>query len=126
MTYWALRVLANRDEHFIRIARVLKNIHADYAEPISVEDLAKRVAMSVAAFHHNFQLVTASSPIQYLKRIRLDHARRLMTQDGYNASTAARTVGYESQSQFSREFKRLFSLTPLEDTKQARARLAAG
>jgi AraC-like DNA-binding protein len=122
----ALRALANRDEHFIRIARVLKHIHTGYAQPLSVESMAKRAAMSVATFHNNFKLVTASSPLQYLKRIRLDRARQLMTQEGYNASTAARSVGYESQSQFSREFKRLFGMTPIEDAKQTRARLAVG
>ena len=82
--------------------------------------------MSVAAFHHYFKLVTASSPLQYLKRIRLDQARRLMAHDGYNASTAARAVGYESPSQFSREFKRLFGVTPVEEAEQTRARLVAG
>ena len=82
--------------------------------------------MSVAAFHHYFKLVTASSPLQYLKRIRLDQARRLMAHDGYNAGTAARAVGYESPSQFSREFKRLFGVTPVEEAGQMRARLVAG
>ena len=79
--------------------------------------------MSVAAFHHYFKLVTASSPLQYLKHIRLDHARRLMAHDGYNASTAARAVGYESPSQFSRVFKRLYGVTPVEEAEQTRARL---
>ncbi|MGO9110216.1 MAG: helix-turn-helix transcriptional regulator [Thermoguttaceae bacterium] len=122
----SLRALASRDEHFTRIARVLKDIHTDCVKPFTVESLAKRAAMSVAAFHHNFKLVTASSPLQYLKRIRLDRARRLMAHDGYNASTAARAVGYESQSQFSREFKRLFAMTPVEEARQTRARLVAG
>jgi AraC-like DNA-binding protein len=67
--------------------------------------------MSVSAFHHTFRLVTASSPLRYLKRIRLDQARRLMAHDGYNAGTAARAVGYESPSQFSREFKPKFEST---------------
>ncbi len=98
----ALRALASRDEHFSRIARVLKHVHAEYAKPLSVEELARKAGMSAAAFHHNFKLVTANSPLQYLKRIRLDQARRLMAHDGYNASTAARAVGYESPSQFSR------------------------
>jgi AraC-like DNA-binding protein len=120
-----LRALASRDEHFTRIARVLKHVHTDYAEPLSVESMAKRACMSVASFHHNFKLVTACSPLQYLKRIRLDRARRLMAHDGYNASTAARAVGYESPSQFSREFKRLFGLTPVEEAEQTRARLVA-
>lgn len=81
--------------------------------------------MSIAAFHHHFKLVTANSPLQYLKRIRLDHARRLMVHDGYNAGIAARAVGYESSSQFSREFKRLFGMTPVEEAEQTRARLVA-
>ena len=121
----ALRALASRDEHFSRIARVLKHVHAEYAKPLSVEELARKAGMSVAAFHHNFKLVTANSPLQYLKRIRLDQARRLMAHDGYNASTAARAVGYESPSQFSREFKRLFGVTPVEEAEQTRARLVA-
>jgi AraC-like DNA-binding protein len=119
----SLRALASRDDHFARIARVLRHVHTEYAKPLSVEDLARRAGMSVPAFHHYFKLVTASSPLQYLKRIRLDHARRLMAHDGYNAGTAARAVGYESPSQFGREFKRLFGVTPVEEAEQTRARL---
>jgi AraC-like DNA-binding protein len=104
----ALRALVSRDDHFARIARVVKYIHVEHARPLGVEEMARRAGMSVPVFHHHFKLVTASSPLQYLKRIRLDRARRLMAHDGYNASTAARAVGYESPSQFSREFKRLF------------------
>ncbi len=121
----ALRALASRDEHFSRIARALKHVHAEYANPLSIEELARKAGMSVAAFHHNFKLVTASSPLQYLKRIRLDQARRLMAHDRYNASTAARAVGYESPSQLSREFKLLFGVTPVEEAEQTRARLVA-
>ena len=122
----SLRALASRDDHFARIARVVKYMHAEYARPLGAEDLARRAGMSLSVFHHHFKLVTASSPLQYLKRIRLDHARRLMAHDGYNASTAARAVGYESASQFSREFKRLFGVTPVEDAEQTKARLVAG
>jgi AraC-like DNA-binding protein len=122
----SLRSLASRDAHLSRIARVLKHLHAEYAEPLSAEDMAKRAGMSVSAFHHHFKLVTASSPLQYLKRIRLDQVRRLMAHDGYNASTAARAVGYESPSQFSRECKRLFGVTPLGEAENTRARLVAG
>jgi AraC-like DNA-binding protein len=121
-----LRALASRDDHFARIARVLRHVHAEYARPLGIEEMARRAGMSVAAFHHYFKLVTASSPLQYLKRIRLDQARRLMAHDGYNAGTAARAVGYESASQFSREFKRLFGVTPVEEAGQTRARLVAG
>ena len=86
--------------------------------------MARQASMSVAAFRNNFKLVTASSPLQYLKRIRLDRARSLMAHDGYNASTAARAVGYESPSQFSREFKRLFGATPIEEAGQMRGWVA--
>ena len=122
----SLRALASRDDHFARIARVLKHIHTDFANPLGAEDLARKAGMSVSAFHHNFKLVTGSSPLQYLKRIRLDHARRLMAHNGCNAGTAARAVGYESSSQFSREFKRLFGMTPVEEAEHTRAPLVAG
>jgi AraC-like DNA-binding protein len=82
--------------------------------------MAKRASTSIAAFHHNFKLVTGSSPLQYLKRIRLDRAKRLMIHDGYNINTAASAVGYESASQFSREFKRQFGVTPTEDVGRLR------
>jgi AraC-like DNA-binding protein len=121
----ALRALASRDDHFTRIARVLRYIHSEYANPLDVEDLARRAGMSVSVFHHHFKLVTASSPLQYIKRIRLDRAKTLMTLDGYNAGAAARAVGYESASQFGREFKRLFGTTPLEEAERTRVRLAA-
>jgi AraC-like DNA-binding protein len=122
----ALRALANRDDHFTRIARVVKYIHAEYARPLSAQEMARRAGMSGSAFHHNFKLVTAISPLQYLKRIHLDQATRLMAHDGYNASTSARAVEYESPSQFSREFKRLFGVTPVEEADHTRARLVAG
>ncbi len=121
----ALRALASRDDHFTRIARALKYIHSEYASPLSAEEMARRAGMSVSAFHHSFKLVTASSPLQYVKRIRLDQARRLMAHDGFNASTAARAVGYESPSQFSREFKRLFGATPVAEAEHTRDRLVA-
>jgi AraC-like DNA-binding protein len=122
----ALSALASRDDHFTRIARVLKYVHSEYSKPLDVEELARRAGMSASVFHHHFKLVTACSPLQYIKRIRLDRARALMTLEGYNAGSAARAVGYESASQFGREFKRLFGLTPLEEAEQTRARLVAG
>jgi len=120
----ALRAIANRNGNFMRIAIVLKEVHANSANPFTVESMSKRAGMSIPAFHHNFKLVTGSSPLQYLKRIRLDRAKRLMIHDGYNASTAAKAVGYESASQFSREFKRQFGVTPKEDVE--RLRVVAG
>jgi AraC-like DNA-binding protein len=116
----AVRALANRSGHFMRIAKVLQEVHADAAKPFTVESMSKRAGMSIAAFHHNFKLVTGSSPLQYLKRIRLDRAKRLLIHEGYNSSTAAKAVGYESASQFSREFKRQFGVPPMEELGRLR------
>lgn len=111
----ALRALAVRHGRFSQIARVLRRVHQDYAQDLDVELLAKEANMSVSNFHHNFKAVTSSSPLQYLKNIRLHQARRLMLQAGMNASMAATQVGYASLSQFSREFKRLFGNSPAND-----------
>jgi AraC-like DNA-binding protein len=81
--------------------------------------------MSVSTFHHNFKQVTATSPLQYLKQVRLHRARTLMLHDGHNAGTAAASVGYESRSQFGREFKRLFGIPPAQDALTGRNRAAA-
>ncbi len=122
----ALRALATRNDRFMRISRVLQQIHADSTLSLSIEDLAKSASMSLSTFHHNFKAVTATSPLQYLKSIRLHRARMLMVNAGHNASTAALAVGYESASQFGREFKRFFGKPPLEETAEIRARLAVG
>lgn len=115
-----MRALANQNEHFIQIARILKEVHADPTQPFTVESMSKRAGMSVAAFHNNFKRVAGTSPLQYLKRVRLERAKRLMMYDGHNASTAARAVGYESASHFSREFKRQFGATPMEAVERLR------
>ena len=121
-----LRALASRSENFTRIARVLRHIHTDYARPLAVEELARQAGMSVSVFHHNFKLVTATSPLQYIKQVRLHRARTLMAYDGHNAGSAAFRVGYESASQFGREFKRLFGASPGDDATHLRALTAAG
>jgi AraC-like DNA-binding protein len=119
----ALRAMAARNDQFMRIARVLQFIHTDFASPLSTEDMAKQARMSVSTFHQNFKAVTATSPLQYLKNIRLHRARLLMVNEGHNASTAATAVGYESASQFGREFKRLFGGSPADDASKLRDRL---
>ena len=96
-----LRALAAPDSHFGRIGRVLNRIHTDYARHYDMTTLAREAGMSVAAFHSRFKAVTSSSPLQYLKNMRLHKARMLMVNDGVNASGAAVKVGYESASQFS-------------------------
>lgn len=116
----AIRALAYKSGHFVRIARVMKEVHTDPTKQLTIGSMSRRAGMRIAAFHHHFKLVTGNSPLQYLKRIRLDRAKRLMIHDGYNASTAARAVGYESASQFSREFKRQFGVTLTEDVERLR------
>jgi AraC-like DNA-binding protein len=117
--------MAARNDHFMRIARVLQVIHSDFARPLSTEEMAKQARMSVSTFHQNFKAVTATSPLQYLKNIRLHRARLLMVNEGHNASTAAAAVGYESPSQFGREFKRFFGDSPTEEATKLRERLAS-
>ncbi|WP_437609367.1 AraC family transcriptional regulator [Erwinia sp. V71] len=117
----ALLALVSRQTQFSLIARALRRIEHHYTDNLSVESLAAEVNMSVSAFHHNFKAVTSTSPLQYLKSYRLHQARMLMVQDGLKASAAAMRVGYESASQFSREFKRFFGVTPGEEVARMRA-----
>ncbi|MCT4711117.1 AraC family transcriptional regulator [Enterobacteriaceae bacterium H11S18] len=116
----ALLALVSRQTHFSLISRVLRRIETQYTENLSVDQLAAEANMSVSAFHHNFKSVTSTSPLQYLKSYRLHKARMLILHDGLKASTAAVKVGYESASQFSREFKRYFGVTPGEDVARMR------
>jgi AraC-like DNA-binding protein len=113
-----LRASAARNGHFSQISTVLRRIHAGYPQELDIETLARQARMSVSTFHHKFKSVTSTSPLQYVKSIRLHRARLLLAQDGLNASTAAARVGYESASQFSREFKRFFGQSPVEARKR--------
>jgi AraC-like DNA-binding protein len=106
-----------------QILHILHRIHSDYAHVLDVAALAGEAGMSVSAFHHQFKEVTATSPLQYLKTIRLHKARMLMVQEGVGAAIAADRVGYESPSQFSREFKRLFGAPPVDEAERVRAML---
>ncbi len=118
----ALRAVAARHSRFGQIARVLRRVHQDYHTELDVESLAREANMSVSSFHHNFKAVTSTSPLQYLKSIRLHKARALMRQGDHNASTAANRVGYSSLSQFSREFKRFFGNSPTGEAAEVRGR----
>ncbi len=104
--------LAQHDGHYARIAKVLNHLHQAYAQEIRVEDLAQQVNMSLSGFHRAFRDVTAETPLQYLKKVRLTKAKDLINLDGKRASEAASLVGYASPTQFSREFKRYFNNTP--------------
>ncbi len=119
----ALRALATRHSHCGRIGKVLRHVHSHFTAPLDVETLAEEASMSVSAFHHHFKAVTSTSPLQYVKTIRLHQARLLMVHEGLNAGVAAQRVGYESPSQFSREFKRLFGSNPSTEAARVRAAL---
>lgn len=119
----ALLELLARSSQMAQIFAILQHIHMNYAEPLEVARLAEESGMSVSAFHHTFKAVTATSPVQYLKSIRLHKARMLMVHDGVGAAIAANRVGYESASQFSREFKRYFGSSPIEEAQQIRKML---
>lgn len=118
-----LRALAAPHSHFGQISRVLNRIHTEFARAFDMETLAREAGMSVSTFHTHFKAVTATSPLQYLKTIRLHKARLLMVHEGVNAGDAAHHVGYESVSQFSREFKRLFGASPSVAVGQLRESL---
>ena len=98
--------------HANHVAQAVQTINGGFRQPLVVEDLARGVNMSVSAFHKHFLAVTGMSPLQYQKTVRLQEARRLLLAEGLAASEAAFRVGYESPSQFSREYARLFGQPP--------------
>ncbi|KQQ55755.1 AraC family transcriptional regulator [Pseudomonas sp. Leaf127] len=110
-----LRQIASVDGQGHRIARAIDWLKLNYAAALRVEDLAARVQMSPPTFHHHFRQLTAMSPLQYQKWLRLTEARRLMLSEHLDVSSAAFKVGYESPSQFSREYGRLFGVPPKRD-----------
>lgn len=115
-----LRQIALQDSQTQRIAKAIMMLRQNFDQPLRVESIARDVHMSVSSLHHHFKAVTAMSPLQYQKQLRLQEARRLMLIDMTDAATAAHRVGYESASQFSREYSRLFGAPPLRDTRRWR------
>lgn len=111
-----LLALTDKSSHLAKVDRALKHMHATYRQKIDVETLASMANMSPSVFHRVFKHLTAKSPIQYLKSLRLSKARELLAARGCSVNEAAHQVGYESVSQFSREFKRAYGMTP-KDTK---------
>ncbi len=103
-----------------RIVRAIEWLKQHYAAPLRIEELAEAVHMSPSALHHRFKAVTAMSPLQYQKHLRLHEARRLMFADGIESATAGHRVGYESASQFSREYRRLFGAPPRSEIARLR------
>ncbi len=120
----AMRAALQMQGRFGRIARAIHRIHASFNQELNVAQLAGEAGMSVPTFHSHFKSVTHTSPMQYLKSIRLHQARLLMVRSNMTAAAACLDVGYESASQFSREFKRLFGRSPQEEARRMKANFA--
>ena len=112
---WMLREIAAPDTAMARVSLAIQWIRRNFAETIRVETLAQRAAMSVSAFHRHFKAVTTLSPLQYQKRVRLLQARMLMVASARSVTNAALEVGYESATQFGRDYARIFGLPPARD-----------
>ena len=110
-----LRQIAVAGSQSQQIAKAIDWLKGNFTQPLRIDDLAARVRMSSSTFHHHFRSMTALSPLQYQKQLRLQEARRLMLAERLDAATVAFQVGYESPSQFSREYNRLFGAPPLRD-----------
>jgi AraC-like DNA-binding protein len=117
----ALRALGSTDSHARRIARAVAIIRANYAQPLRMKTLADAAGMSLSVFHTHFRHVTTLTPLQFQKQLRLLEARRLMLTEGTAIGIAANAVGYESVTQFTREYSRLFGSPPARNIRETRA-----
>lgn len=120
-----LRAIATLGEQGQRTAKAVAWLRTNYAKPLRVEELAGIARMGVSTLHHQFRALTAMSPLQYQKQIRMHVARQRMINEGLDAASAAFEVGYESASQFNREYRRFFGLPPMRDAKTHRLTGAA-
>lgn len=114
---WMLRDIASPESHLSRIYKVINWLKQNYMQTVKVEELATMAALSVSAFHRHFQAITALSPVQYQKRVRLMQARLKLATTRDSITTIAHAVGYQSHTQFSREYARHFGLSPSSDLK---------
>ena len=115
-----LRQIAILGGHSHRIAEALERLRKHFDRPLRIEDIAWEVGMSVSGFHHHFKAVTAMSPLQFQKRIRLQEARHLMLAEDLDAASAGYRVGYSDASHFNREYKTLFGAPPMRDVERLR------
>ncbi|WP_221798621.1 AraC family transcriptional regulator [Oceanobacter mangrovi] len=120
-----LRQIASIDSQGFRIAKAIDWLKLNYAASLKIDELATRVQMSTPTFHHHFRQLTGMSPLQYQKWLRLNEAKRLMLNEHLDASSAAYEVGYESPSQFSREYSRLYGAPPKRDIENLRLAMRA-
>ncbi len=116
-----MRHIANAESHLSQISRAIIWIKNHYAEPFSIDRLAREAGMSSSSLHAHFKAVTTYSPLQYRTRLRLQEARRIMVCDALDAASAGFKVGYESPSQFSRDYARVFGAPPMQDALRLRA-----
>ena len=121
-----LRQIASAGSQSQQIARAIDWLKGNYSQPLRIDNLAEQASMSTSTFHHHFRSMTALSPLQFQKQLRLQEARRLMLAERMDAANAAFQVGYESPSQFSREYNRLFGAPPLRDISKLRQMSNAG
>jgi AraC-like DNA-binding protein len=115
-----LRHIAVQGGHTHHIASAIERLRTEFDQPLRIDDMAGELGMSVSSFHHHFKAVTAMSPLQFQKQMRLQEARRLMLGEGLDATSAGYRVGYNNASHFNREYKRLFGLPPLRDVERLR------
>lgn len=119
-----LRQLAGMGTQTYQIAKAISWLKSNFSSSMRIAELARVANMSVSTFHHHFRNMTAMSPLQYLKQVRLQEARRLMLTEHVDAASAAFRVGYESASQFSREYGRMYGCSPAKDVNELRYKLA--
>jgi AraC-like DNA-binding protein len=115
-----LRHIAHLSGYTPSIARAVQRLRQDFDQPLPIEQLARELGMSVSRFHYHFKAVTAMSPLQFQKRLRLQEARRLMLSEDLDAASAAYRVGYQDASHFNREYKSLFGVPPMRDVQRLR------
>ncbi|GFM53637.1 AraC family transcriptional regulator [Pseudomonas cichorii] len=115
-----LRALVAQQSHFARVAASLAYLHSHYTEPLNIDILARQANMSASTFHEHFKRSTLLSPVQYLKRLRLLKAQHMLVAQGMGVAQVAHSVGYQSTSQFSREYKRYFERSPVEESSYLR------
>ena len=120
-----LRHLAVLGGYTPDIARAVERLRQDFDQPLRIEDIAHELGMSVSGFHHHFKAVTAMSPLQFQKQLRLQEARRLMLGEDLDAASAAYRVGYHDASHFNREYKSLFGVPPMRDVQRLREEASA-
>jgi transcriptional regulator GlxA family with amidase domain len=120
-----LRRMTHLGGHTHRIAQAVEKISRDFNQPLRVEELARSIGMSVSSFHYHFKAVTAMSPLQFQKQLRLREARGLLIGEQLDAATAGFRVGYEDASHFNRDYKRLSGIPPMRDVERLREVSAA-